>query len=57
MGFWDEFANVWSSVWRFMDSSMTFGGLSISFSDILVTSVLTGIVIKIVADIIYDERG
>lgn len=57
MGFWDEFANVWSHIWRFMDTPMNFGGVSITFSDVLLTSALMSLVIKCVYDIIYEERG
>lgn len=54
MGFWSQFEIVYSYIWEILDSPMEFGGISISFADILIASGVCWIIGSIVGGIIND---
>lgn len=54
MGFWEKFEIVYSYVWDFIDTPMNFGGISISFMDLLIVSGVCTVICQIVRSIIHD---
>lgn len=56
MGFWEEFALAYNKIWAFFETPMNFGGISFTYADVILTTALCSLVIKLVCKIIYDER-
>ena len=56
MGFWLDFGEVWSYVWKFIDTPMSIGGYTFSFGNFIILGGIVTIVGKIAYDIIYDKE-
>lgn len=54
MDFWTGFEVVYTHIWEILDSPMTFGGITVSFWDLIIVSGVIYVLSKIVSGIIYD---
>lgn len=54
MEFWTNFEIVYTHIWEFLDTPMNFGGISISFWDILIASGICVVICGIVRGIMDD---